>query len=541
MKKTNHHNYIKSYILILFSITCFSLSCTKQTEVNDITPEDIPEGYVALNIEMGDIQFQEEKLADVKKPTLKINQSEKDVTHQNYSSNTGLTATVSLEAVSETVHTIKSLLKDNNKLAVLKTKTVDIGTRYRVYAYDKITGELATFKNYIRGQESSIGPLLVNGGREYTIVAYSIDSKTEYPAEIENASSITTAVINNAQVSFMFQKQDVSIASTGSKTIKIKFKHQFAQITTIVKLDNVTAGYTQIRGVGGASYFKPSYSNTKFKVSDGTITADPTDESPLGSPVAFPFIPYTDLSVKTITALHPTILNTPTAIINGTFTIETLTIGEVSRRVDIENLNLLPGVRYNLVLTFNVPKTTLIGANPYFKFYDTHTDENNPFTHTVELENPTYGAQIDIWYLDNSFNLKINGVNLFSKELNLEGFPLHHVYFSDGTYYGSQDIPSSKGRIPVVYRINEGSSTDPRKQIPIVRLTFDENGNVRLFGRKRIDENLRELFIRPEVSINPLAKLNPTGINTLTFSSTRWTITDVEGRIYGIRVQPSTP
>ena len=537
-------NYIKGYILILFSVTCLTLSCSKQTNVENDSSIDIPEGYAAIKIEMADIHFQEEKLGDTKKATVKINNTKSINSVESSLTNNGISCSVSLEPVSEiSSNNVKSLVKGNNKFAALQTKEVDKGTHYRVYAYDKATGALATSKNYIRGQESTIGPLLILGGKEYTIVAYSIDSKTEFPAEIENASNISTATITNAQVSFMFQRQEnIAVANNSTNTIKLKFKHQFAQINTIIKLDATTSEYTQIRGVGGASYFKPSYSKTKFKVSDSKITAAPTDENILGSPVTFPFIPFTDLTVKTTASINPTILNTPSTITEGKFTIEALTIGDVSRRVDISDLNLLPGVKYNLVLTLNVPETTLIGVNPYFKFYDVTTQPNNPFKHTVTLENPTFGANIDIWFLDNSFNLNINGNNLFSRELNFEGLSSnnnqgrHDVFFSDNTYYN--DAIFGTGNIDYVFRIN---NTTPRQEIPVVRLTFDQNGNVRLFGRKRMSENLRELFIRPGVTINPLARLIPNGNNTLIFSSTRWTITDVEGRIYGIRTLPPNP
>lgn len=525
MKKTNII-YIKHYILILFIITFFTFSCTKQENVNDTPAIDIPNGYAAIQVEMAGIQFDEEKLGDIKKAAVRINNSQQ----KTATNNSAMSCTASLEPTSTTSNINATALKGNNKLAVLNSREVEKDIRYRVYAYDKTTGDLATSKSYIRGKENEAGPLLVFGGKQYTIVAYSINSKTTYPAEIETPSNINTATIPNRQVEFMFQKQDITVAHNSNSTIKLKFKYQFAQINTIIKLDNSTRAYASIRGAGGASYFKPSYSKTKFKVSNSTIMADNADLNVLGTSVTFPFIPFTNLSTYEITNIAPTILNTPTAITNGKFTIESLTIGDISRRVDVENLNLLPGVKYNLVLTFNVPETTIIGANPYFHFYDV-TTQSVPFTHTVNLENPTFGAQIDIWYLDNSFNLKINGVNLFSKELNFEGFPLHDVYFSDNTYYGSADIPS--GNISVIYRINESS---PRQQIPVVRLTFDENGNVRLFGRKRMTTNLRELFIRPTITINPLAKLNPNGNNTLIFSSTRWTITDVEGRVYGIRV-----
>ncbi|NGM73860.1 fimbrillin family protein [Sphingobacterium sp. SGL-16] len=498
---------IKKYLLILIGCACLAISCSK-TSVDQIPPVEIPEGYAAIHVEMVDIQFQEEDLGDKKNASVHVNNNLVSLSGSNKN---GFTCTAVLEPVSNSSNNLKTSLNGISKQTETKTKEVEKNIHYRVYAYNKATGALATSKNYIRGQESTQGPLMVYGGNEYVIVAYSINSKTEYPAEIENSQNINTAEITNGQVEFMFQKQDITVAHNSTNTIKFKFRHQFAQINTIIKLDTETSVYTQIRGAGGASYFQPSYSTTKFKVSNSNITG--VNLSPQGSPVNFPFIPFNDLNVKTIASLKPTILNTPTSITNGKFTIEALTIGDVTRHVEISDLNLMPGVKYNLVLTFNVPETTLIGANPYFHFVDSVTT-NVPFTHTLELENPTFGAQIDIWNLDNSFNLNINGQNLFSRELNFEGFPLHDVYFSDLTYYGSRDIPSSNPRISVIYRINEGSATRPREEIPVVRLTIDQFGNVRLFGRKRMSENLRELFIRPDVTINPLARLIPNGINT---------------------------
>jgi len=337
----------------------------------------------------------------------------------------------------------------------------------------------------------------------------------------------------------MFQRQEnIAVGNKSNTTIKLKFKHQFAQINTIIKLDEQTKRYASIRGAGGASYIKPSYSKTKFKVSSGTITAAVQDLNDLGATVEFPFIEFDDMSTYEIITQKATILNTPSNITEGKFTIEALTIGDISRRVDIQNLNIKPGVKYNLVLTFNVPETTILGANPHFHFVDESTKEGEIYTHTIELENPTYGAQIDLWYLDNSFNLTINGKDLFTRELNFEGFPLHDVYFSDNTYYGYN---GTRGDINVIYWINQKA---PREETPVVRLTIDENGKLQLFGRKKMSENLRELFIRNTqnpIAVNPNAKLNPNGKNILTFSSKRWTITDIEGKIYGIRRKTVSP
>jgi hypothetical protein len=139
-------------ILILFSITYLTLSCSKQTNEENTTSIDIPDGYVALNIEMDGIQIQEEKLADIKKPTVKINESVAGLSNISNTPNSGFNCTVSLEPVSNESNNVKSSLKEKGKLAELKTKEVELNTHYRVYAYDKATGALATSKSYIRGQ-----------------------------------------------------------------------------------------------------------------------------------------------------------------------------------------------------------------------------------------------------------------------------------------------------------------------------------------------------------------------------------------------------
>lgn len=525
--------------LVLFLATYLLISCNKQSLDVDSNTIDIPEGYSAISISTVDIESQEENLGNSNKSSVQVAIGKNELSvGPNVQSNSVFNCTATLEPVSETAKDVKSSLKEKGKSAQLKTDIIQKDIKYRVYAYNTSTGKLATSKSYIRGKETQEGPLMVVGGTKYTIVAYSINSKEHYPAEIENASDINTATISNQQVEFMFQKQDVDVKHNSKESIKLKLRHQFAQINTIIKLDEQTRRYASIRGAGGASYIKPSYSKTKFKVSNETITAANADLNNLGAPVEFPFIDFDDLSTYEIVNQKATILNTPSSITEGKFTIEALTIGDISRRVDIEKLNIKPGVKYNLVLTFNVPETTILGANPYFHFVDKSTKEGEIYTHTIELENPTYGAQIDLWYLDNSFNLTINGQDLFTRELNFEGFPLHDVYFSDNTYYGYK---GSRGDISVIYWINQDA---PREETPVVRLTIDENGNLQLFGRKKMSENLRELFIRnttKPIAVNPNARLNPNGKNILTFSSKRWTITDIEGKIYGIRRKGVTP
>jgi hypothetical protein len=64
----------------------------------------------------------------------------------------------------------------------------------------------------------------------------------------------------------MFFKDEMHIPPRSSNTLKIKFRHTFSQITTIIKLDSRTAKYTSIKGISNASFIRPSFKTTKFKV-----------------------------------------------------------------------------------------------------------------------------------------------------------------------------------------------------------------------------------------------------------------------------------
>ena len=259
------------HILLYLPLLLLIVSCSKnETKTDDSTT--IPEGYTHLKVELASIDFQEEKLGEVKTESAKIISKTNNTSLPNNPIGKGISCDVSLEQVSTSNNNLKSAIH-NNKQAATVNEPVSKDVRYRLYIYDKTSGQLVASGAYIRGEEGNASPILVYGGKDYTVVAYSINSKTNYPAELENAQNINTAEITNGQVEFMFQKQDISIPNNSTYTLKLKFRHQFAQINTIVRLDASTSQYTQIRGISGASYFKPSYAKTKFKVSNSNISA----------------------------------------------------------------------------------------------------------------------------------------------------------------------------------------------------------------------------------------------------------------------------
>ena len=511
---------MKNFTLLISTLFIFFQSCSKQEGGNEID-ENIPEGYALLKVDIPEIAVQEENLDGSKLASAKVAEKQPVVVSAG-----GFKVDAVLEPVG-VANGLKNAAEKLNKQADTKIFNVAKDVKYRIYVFDKITGNIVDSALYSRGSEATAAPIKIVGGKKYTIIAYSNNS-VDAPAYLENKQNISTAEITNKNVDFMFNQQDLDVAPRTNHTIKIKFRHTFSQITTTIKLDATTAAYSYIRNISSATFIKPSYEETKFKVSDQTIKG--IKESALGAPVIFPFINLSNTSIKTTTTTNPTVINSPETGKDGTMIIEALTIGNVTRgNIVVNNLKLTPGVKYNLILTFKVPETVELAENPYFSYYDdVNTGGTTYFEKEVELVNPTYGAQLDIFYLDNSFQLYVNDKPVFSKEINFEDVLGSDVQFSDGTWYGSNGSGTS-----VIYNINRNI---PRQEIPIIRLVIDEFGNIQLFGRKNVNQTLRALTFRNGVTYTPVQFI-PHGKNILRFRSSNWTITDVWGRIYGIRIK----
>lgn len=512
----------KSFLLFTF-IVFTTVSCSKKETYTEDEIKDLPEGYSLVKIDLPEITIQEESLNGNKNANAKLRLNNESISSNKIgTSENGFLCNVTLSPDS------KSASFKSTKLAQTITKSVDAGVRYRLYAFDKTSGNLVDSATYIRGEEKQAKDLRLIGGKDYIFVAYSNNSKLVFPSYLSQKQNISTAEIINADVDFMFFKDEMHIPPRSSNTLKIKFRHTFSQITTIIKLDSRTAKYTSIKGISNASFIRPSFETTKFKVSNERISG--IKQKSLGSNVSFPAIKSTD-NITEIRTPTPTIINSPENDAIGQLIIESLTIGNITRgNLIVENLKLTPGVKYNLELTFYVPPTQEVldpSNDPYFKYYQKGGNGDKHVEYTVNLTNPTFGAQLDIFYLDNSFQLYVNDSPVFSKEINFEDYLKTDVEFSDGTWYGK---PGSG--ITQIYWLNDKE----RKEVPVIRLVIDEEGKILLYGRKSLTDELRLLKLRSGVTYSPV-KFDPKGTNKLRFYSTIWNITDVWGRIYGIQAK----
>ncbi|XLL72333.1 hypothetical protein QCB52_00355, partial [Myroides odoratimimus] len=112
------------------------------------------------------------------------------------------------------------------------------------------------------------------------------------------------------------------------------------------------------------------------------------------------------------------------------------------------------------------------------------------------------GFVVDIYRLDNSFNMVINGVPLYKEELEFEtGHANRNVRFkSDGKRFGETGTSA-------VWNVNKNPNGDEsdNKHIdlndrfnnpsPVIRVNIDKWGNVTLWGKRTTDDSLEELEV----------------------------------------------
>lgn len=112
----------------------------------------------------------------------------------------------------------------NNEQASLKgapmaiTETILLGSKikYKVVVY-KSTGEYVTERDYIHGQESSTAILNLDGGSNYTFIAYSINSTTTLPSvtfsDLTN-KTLSTSILSevNGSSDFMYYRTDMQVS-----------------------------------------------------------------------------------------------------------------------------------------------------------------------------------------------------------------------------------------------------------------------------------------------------------------------------------------
>ena len=152
---------------------------------------------------------------------------------------------------------------------------------------------------------------------------------------------------------------------------------------------------------------------------------------------------------------------------------------------------------------------------------------NQPFSSadgtTVSFSAPAadLGFIFDVYTLDNSFNLNINGVSLATNEIQFQSNQTDNIRFVDGSRYGI-------GGVPEIYAMT-GNATNP-----LIRIVIQKNGSINLYGSKSSNGPLFPLELYGGNSLNTIT-WNQTGSNSIVLSQIVVGATHITGNGNGVK------
>lgn len=175
-----------------------------------------------------------------------------------------------------------------------------------------------------------------------------------------------------------------------------------------------------------------------------------------------------------------------------------------------------------------LPCSVPINGN-YFE-WDYENSNDDTVTETIQQPSANAGFVIDIWRLDNSFNMNINGVDLATNEIEFQSSdtpgPIN-IKFQDGDEYETNTNPDAIWKM-------QGS-----EEKPLIRVKIGPNGEVKMFGSKVNEGPLYPLELFGGNSFNNIT-WNANSDNTVIFSQNVVGETNITGKGYGLN-ETDTP
>lgn len=340
------------------------------------------------------------------------------------------------------------------------------------------------------------GDLMLDGGQTYSFVAYSYNNSTD-PGAVSTTANLNSATLSaiSSNRDLMYQRVDNVTVVGGDNELRLILKHLFSEIKVSLNVYNVNGNNNGIRSVGnGITMDRHITSNSSLKFSNGVITYGSTRGTK-----AVVFTPGGPSVYDVNGAGANSWTSDPVLLVNpglATSDMSTLTFpNDASGRISIgfggtakskqgfqvPNIVVKPGVSYNLNLDFRCTAD----ATPTWPFSMSGGTEGGQLTQTFNAPVSDAGFIFDVYQLDNSFNMKINGVDLSNQEIQFQGavtgLPRNIRFKSDGAFWGD-------GNVAEIYSLgNAGNS------IPIIRIIIASNGSVSMMGRRTLASALEPL------------------------------------------------
>ncbi|MGV6945789.1 hypothetical protein [Sphingobacterium kyonggiense] len=497
--KTNKYNFNKYSLLLVLGFIFFS-SCNKEVETA------VSKGDSQVMVSLASFEFED---ADVS------NEGE------NQSRSNGLSAKTQTLAYGKDMKMEVTLERDSSSMnnaprprgmkAAAVTKPLEKGVQYRLLVYNE-NGTLNTSKIYTYGNEQKDDPILLDAGKTYTFVAFSINDKKSVPM-VSGEENLSTATIPDVKTALMYFYKELKLVD-GVNLLNIVLKHKFSAVTTSLNMNpNMTGAITEIT----SPMFTPTSSAASLKLSNGTLTYGA--KSTAG--ITFPKLPVGGLRYIKSEQTFIISPNTTTAKLNfGKLIID----DEPKSNYSIENIKFVPGARYNLNITFQACTKDVTGAQGLNWDFPYETDwygrtyitkdgkryyRGDVIDMTITAPAADYGFVFDITELDNSMNMELNNVTMAKQEIQFEkgASSPQNIRFKDGSYFQGVNVENGK-TVPAIYNLRGAKAT------PMVKVVISKLGEVRLFASKENNGPLYELELFNGNTFNKF-EWNKTGQNVV--------------------------
>ncbi|MVZ64857.1 hypothetical protein GQF61_03265 [Sphingobacterium sp. DK4209] len=514
MKFNNIFKLITISTFILF--LGFGLKSCKEN--NEIA---VSAGDALIKVEIGDITVNSEDITVNTKPK-SANATRLGLTSNRIvqDSTVALGPSLSVDYVLENKgsiakKTIQSTAKQDrsNQLSATSTPVrfeLSIGTKYKLMAYTS-AGLFVDEREYTYGSENYTPEFRLDAGKSYIFVAYSINSKTD-PLPTVDGSTLSTAQLNNISKDLMFFKKQVTLTH-GTNLLSVILKHRFSEITIHLGMDpSMTGAITQLQnGSIGATY-----QSANFKFSDESLTYNGNNDH--NAAVTF----LTGIGTRNVQS-NATLLINPTTT-DRVLTLNNITIdGETKASVQIPNIKVNPGHRYNLYLTFKTcvnPVYLADGAlvweypelpgNTGIDSAGTIIPNGQKITKEFDVPHTDYGFTFEMTKLDNAFNMRINGIDIltdpkeeqiqfqtYDNTANGEGIVERNIRFIDGDEHGTSAANNpTRTAIPDIWKM-QGTAANP-----ILKVVISRTGKITIFGSKYSGGPLVEMVLKNNLQFN---------------------------------------
>ncbi|WP_407509764.1 hypothetical protein [Elizabethkingia anophelis] len=370
---------------------------------------------------------------------------------KNISDNGVQKFTVPLDETTDITATLSPKVENKKNPATTRAATeLENDIRYKVAVYNS-SGNFVDEKTFTYKQDNP--GFQLDGDQNYTFVAYSVNSTSTVPAVSNTSRTLATDRLNNVNGDLMYFRKNMTVSGNGTNYLDIVLKHMYSQITT--KLDARQVGIISL--VENAT-IGPTNNSANLSLGTGSLTYN-------ASPGAVtPVTNFQPLNTEVVTSA-------PTLLISNTTETAQLNIGRIivdgvpRDNYRQSNLNITPGVQYNLNLRLGPCRENTI-PTPF--------SVTNGLGQDFTLPAADFGFVFDIYRLDNSFNLTVNGTSIGGhSEIQFQGGlqVVQNIRFSDGTIWGRNGIP----------QIYEMTGTANR---PLIRVVISREGNVSMFGSK---------------------------------------------------------